>query len=134
MTKISKRVIFLFVLLKSIKALFDEHECPLPNTWTEWTEPDGSCGTVTRTRSYGYYMCQYLITKKKFNFKIFLQPSLPACHGLVISRDEPYTMNWFYHLVVSLNLIFIKLKKCAKVFCSQVYYKEKVSSSVTNQI
>ena len=114
--KISKRVKILFVLLKSIKALFDEHECRLTQ-WTQWAG-DGSCGTVTRTRSYTYYMCEYLITQKQISFKILLQPELPACHGSVISRFESKQMNRSYHLVVSLNLIFMKLKNCAKVSCS----------------
>ena len=124
MVNISSRVIFLFGLLKSTKALLDavlpEKKCVLPDTWTQWVE-DGSCGTVTRTRSYKYYMCEHLISQKAFNFKIFLQPDLPACHGSVISRLKPKEINNFCHLAVSLNLIFMKLKYFTLIF--QVYCK-----------
>ena len=124
MVNISKKVIFLFVFLKSTQAFFDYiaplEECILPNTWTQWVG-DGSCETVIRTRSYKYYMCEHLFSQKAFNFKIFLQPELPACHGSVISRLESKQINYFYHLVVSLNLIFMKLKYFTLIF--QVYCK-----------
>ena len=78
MIKNFKRVKFLFVLLKSNEAFFEdladavadavapEHECILPNTWTEWVE-HGTCETVTRKRNYKYYMCEFEILSKPIN-------------------------------------------------------------------
>ena len=92
MVNIFKRVIFLFVLLIPTKAwnpldvvtavadaVVPEHECPL-STWTEWDE-QGTCGRVTRTRSYNYYMCEFEILRKHLSCEIFLKPELPALTG-----------------------------------------------------
>ena len=65
---ILKKVILLFVLLKSTEAIVDLlndavnavaplSECILPNTWTEWIE-EGTCGRITRKRFYRFYMCE----------------------------------------------------------------------------
>ena len=84
MVKIIKKEILLFVLFKSSRAFFDERKCILLNTWTEWVE-QGSCGWITRKRSYKYYMCQYAILKKRCD-KIFLKPELSALIGSVITK------------------------------------------------
>ena len=106
---IISRVIFLFELLKSTQAFFNdlmnavgatEKKCILPDTWTEWVV-DGSCGTVTRTRSYKYYMCEHFFFVNHSFLKYILQPELPASHGSVISRLESKMMNYLYQLVVS---------------------------------
>ena len=47
-------------LINLADALVPERKCMLPNTWTEWIE-HGTCESVTRIRSYKYYMCKYEI-------------------------------------------------------------------------
>ena len=64
MVKILKIEIFFFVLLKSSEGFIEESECQL-TAWTEWAEDGGTCGTVTRTRSYQYYMGEFFISQKK---------------------------------------------------------------------
>ena len=67
MIETSKKIILLVGLFKTsesfdlLDAELPEHKCILPNTWTEWVE-QGTCGEVTRTRSYKYYMCEYEIS------------------------------------------------------------------------
>ena len=68
MIETSKQIILLVGLFKSSKAIAANldailplKKCLLPNTWTEWVE-QGTCGEVTRTRSYKYYMCEYEIS------------------------------------------------------------------------
>ena len=80
MVIIFKRVIFFFVLLISseafdivgavVDAVAPEHECKL-TTWTEWGE-QGTCGRVTRTRSYDYYMCEFEISRKHLSYEILV--------------------------------------------------------------
>ena len=73
MLRIFEKVIFIVFfkssegfdfIVDSVNALADtvipEHECILPNTWTPWME-HGTCESVTRTRNYKYYMCEYEI-------------------------------------------------------------------------
>ena len=54
MIETSKKII-LFVAIIDVVA---QNKCILENSWTEWVE-QGTCGEVTRTRSYKYYMCEY---------------------------------------------------------------------------
>ena len=70
MIETPKKIILLVGLFKSSEALLNPalinavappNKCILPDTWTEWAE-QGTCGAVTRTRSYKYYMCEYAIS------------------------------------------------------------------------
>ena len=70
MIETSKKILLLVGLFKSsesfpdlevLDAIAPEEKCILQNTWTEWVE-QGTCGEVTRTRSYKYYMCEYEIS------------------------------------------------------------------------
>ena len=76
MIETSKQIILLVGLFTPSESFFDAiedaisivsplSECILPNTWTQWVE-HGTCGEVTRTRNYKYYMSEYEILQKNW--------------------------------------------------------------------
>ena len=53
-----------------------KNKCILKDSWTQWVGA-GTCGEVTRTRSYQYSYCEYKIS---FNFEFKSTPlAILAC-------------------------------------------------------